>query len=54
MEEQRQQGKKKRGADGEEGGRFWHQDQSVTMAEADDNEDGITIWSAHSLPPAAR
>ena len=38
--------------DGEEGGRFWHQDQSVTMSEADDNEDGITIWSAHS--PAAR
>ena len=31
-------------SDGEEGGRFWHQDQSVTMAEADDNEDGLTIW----------
>ena len=29
---------------GEDGGRFWHQDQSVTMAEADDNEDGLTIW----------
>ena len=32
--------------DGEQGGRFWHQDQSVTMAEADDNEDGLTIWCA--------
>lgn len=29
---------------GEEGGRFWHQDQSVTMVEADDNEDGLTMW----------
>ena len=36
-------------AGGDEGdvaeiGRFWHQDQSVTMAEADKNEDGLTIW----------
>ncbi len=35
--------------DGEDGGRFWHQDQSVTMAEADDNEDGLTIWCGLTL-----